>query len=242
MSFFDSTRSIGVDLDNEALERFSKFAEILARRNEEMNLVADATREIVETRHFLDSLALVAALREKQPDRHPFSLVDVGSGAGFPGLAAAIAMPYAKVTLLDSLAKRCAFLSETAAQLGLINVTVLNARAEEAGRSELRAQFDAATSRAVAKLPMLCELCMPLVRTGGTFYAMKSRHAQDELRSAETAISKLGGSPARSFDYDLPAFPGEPDGIALSIFIVEKLFDTPSTYPRAFGAIKKRPL
>ena len=242
MSLFDNARSLGVALDETALERFSKFAEILARRNEEMNLVADASAEIVETRHFLDSLALVAALQKFSPELAAPSIVDVGSGAGFPGLAAAIAMPAAKVTLLDSLAKRCAFLRETAAQLGLANVTVVNARAEEACRSELRAAFDVAASRAVAKLPVLCELCMPFLRTGGAFYAMKSRHAEAELESAATAIKKLGGGEVSRFDYDLPPFRGEEAGIALSIFVVPKAADTPAAYPRSFGAIKKRPL
>lgn len=242
MSFFDNAAALGINLDAQALERFAKYAEILARRNEEMNLVADASREIVETRHFLDSLALAAALRGQGFDSP--RLIDVGSGAGFPGLPTAIAMPTAKVTLLDSLGKRCTFLSETVRELGLENVTVINARAEEAAKGELRGSFDAAASRAVAKLPMLCELTMPFLRKGGALYAMKSRHASEELAAAASAISKLGGAkgPHPTFDYELPAFSGESEGMALSIFVIRKTGDTPAAYPRAFGAIKKKPL
>ena len=227
-------------LSREGMERCRAFGEILEKKNDEMNLVASADWDVVKVRHLLDSLSLLPAIREQLPGLK--TLIDVGSGAGFPGIPLAIALPGVQVTLLDSLGKRCAFLEETAAALSLSNVTVINARAEEMGRGELRGRYDLAVSRAVAKLPMLCELCLPLLHPGGMFFAMKSRHAGEELTAAAGALKKLGAAPAGRYDYAIPPFPGEEKGMELTAFLFRKTGETPAAYPRSFAAIKRRPL
>lgn len=239
MKFDESAASVA-NLDPEALERFSKFADLLAAQNEVMNLVADARREVVEIRHFLDSLSLLPVIRDQLPEAG--TLIDVGTGAGFPGLPIAIARPEWKVTLLDSLGKRCVFLEETAAALKLENVTVVHARAEEAARGELRSSFDAVVSRAVAKLPVLCEFCLPYLKPGGMFFSMKSRHAEEELVQSRAALQKLNAECAGRYDYSLPSFPGEEQGMELTVFLFRKTGTTPDRFPRAYGTIKKKPL
>ncbi len=221
-------------------ELLQAYAAILAEQNERMNLVGNADPRVLEVRHIKDSLSILPPILEACPELE--TLIDVGSGAGLPGIPLAIALPGVQVTLLDALGKRCAFLEETAARLGLANVTVVNARAEEAARGPLRDRFDASVSRAVAKLPMLCELCLPLLRPGGVFFAMKSRRADEELADAARAVKRLGAAQAGRFDYALPPYPGEEGGVELTAFLFRKETATPDAYPRSFAAIKKRPL
>ena len=160
--------------------------------------------------------------------------MDVGTGAGFPGVPLAIALPEARVTLLDSLGKRIEFLRETCGALGLENTRCVHARAEEFGERE---QFDWAVSRAVAPLPMLCELSLPLVRVGGRFLAMKSSHSQEELDEAGRAISILGGRVDWVKDYPIPGAE-----IQHRLICIEKTTPTPRKYPRRFSQLKKQPL
>ena len=189
--------AMGLPLDETALTRFETYYELLEERSKVMNLTAIHGETDVAQLHFLDSAALltVEPLAGK-------SVIDVGTGAGFPGLPLKIAQPDISLTLLDSLDKRVRFLGDVCAATGLADVTCLHARAEEA--PELRGRFDAAVSRAVARLYLLCELCLPFVRTGGVFLAMKGPDCAEELDEARSAIRKLGGTYERTVTYTVP--------------------------------------
>ena len=196
-----------------------------------MNLTAITGERDVATLHLLDCAALLA-----QADMRGKTVIDVGTGAGFPGMVLAILEPSARFTLLDSLGKRVDFLREVCEQLGLKNVTCVHARAEEfaAGRRE---RFDIATSRAVAQLNVLSELTLPLVKVGGLFAAMKSTSTDEEIAAARSAIAQLGGQLAGCTDYPVP----ETD-VVHRIVRIEKVRPTPKQFPRAFARIKKAPL
>jgi len=160
----------------------------------------------------------------------------VGTGAGFPGMPMAIALPDAKFTLLDSLNKRIDFLRESGEALGLTNAAYIHGRAEEFA-ADKRESFDFAVSRAVASLPMLCELCLPLVKVGGQFLAMKSSHTEEEINQAKNAISKLGGKIDRVVDYTIPT-----TDVVHRVVCIHKVEPTAKKYPRRFAQIKKQPL
>lgn len=170
----------------------------------------------------------------------PFHAVDVGTGAGLPGMVLAIALPNLRVTLCDSLAKRTAFLSRVAETLNLQNVEVLTARAEELGHTDRRESFDFATARAVTATSALCELCLPLLRVGGTLLAYKTARAADEIAAASGAARKLGGKLLDPFDYTLVDSHGEP--MAMRLQPIRKTSPTPTVYPRPWGKIKNQPL
>ena len=216
-------------LDPALRERLEAFAGLVLERNQVMNLTAITEPKAFAGLHLLDSLSLIplAGLGSG-------SVVDVGTGAGFPGVPLAIALPGARVTLLDSLGKRVDFLREACGALGLENTRCVHARAEEFGERE---RFDWAVSRAVAPLPILCELSLPLIRTGGRFLAMKSSHSQEELEGAGRAISLLGGRAAWAKDYLIPG-----TDIQHRLICIEKTSPTPKKYPRRFAQIKKQPL
>ena len=218
-------------LPTESIPALTAYASLLAEKNKVMNLTAITDPADVASLHFLDSAALLtlADFREK-------SVVDVGTGAGFPGVPVAIARPAVQMTLLDSLGKRVEFLRESCGALGLANAACVQARAEEFAR-EHRESFDAALSRAVAALPILCELCLPLVKVGGQFLAMKSSHSQEEIDSARRAIEILGGRTAWVRDYTIPG----PE-VAHRVVCVEKIRETPERYPRRFAVMKKQRL
>ena len=222
--------ALGLPLDETALTRFETYYELLEERSKVMNLTAIHGETDVAQLHFLDSAALltVEPLAGK-------SVIDVGTGAGFPGLPLKIAQPDISLTLLDSLDKRVRFLGDVCAATGLADVTCLHARAEEA--PELRGRFDAAVSRAVARLYLLCELCLPFVRTGGAFLAMKSVECGPELERAAHAIELLGGRVERTADYQIPG-----TEVTHRLVIIKKVAQTPKKYPRAFAKIKKNPL
>ena len=207
------------------------FGRLLLEKNQVMNLTAITDPDQVAALHFLDSLAVWQA-----GELEGASLIDVGTGAGFPGLPLRIAHPDLRVTLLDSLGKRVTFLEEVCAALGLSDVACVHGRAEEfaAGRREC---FDAAVSRAVADLRILSELCLPLVRVGGRFIAMKSTDCEGELTAAGGAVRTLGGRVERLLDYDIPGA-----GVRHRLVIIRKERPTPAKYPRRFAQIKKQPL
>lgn len=209
-----------------ALESFSRA---LLEKNQVMNLTAITEPREVATLHLLDSLALISP-----GGLSSGSVVDVGTGAGFPGVPLAIALPESRVTLLDSLGKRITFLQETCEALGLKNTVCIHSRAEDFAKDH-REAFDAAVSRAVAGLPILCELCLPLVKVGGRFLAMKSSH--EEIGPAGSAISALGGRIGDVIDYQIPT-----TGVVHRIVCIEKIRPTPKKYPRRFAQIKKQPL
>ena len=207
------------------------FAGVVRGRNMVITLTAITEPKDVAALHLLDSLEL-AALAGLEAGR----LVDVGCGAGFPGVPTAIARPGLQVTLLDSLGKRVDFLREACGKLGLENVECIHQRAEEFAGAR-REAFDFAVSRAVAALPVLCELCLPLVKVGGKMLAMKSANSDEEIQGAGHAAEVLGGRVEWVKDYTIPT-----TDVVHRVVCVEKVKATPGKYPRRFALIKKQPL
>lgn len=227
----DGLDSLGVPYGEAALEGFEKYAEHLSRRNAVMNLTAITEPEDVARLHFLDCAALL-----KIYDFSSASVIDIGSGAGFPGLPLKLLSPDIDLTLLDSHGKKVDFLREVRNLLGLERVRCEKARAEEAAL-DMEGGFDIAVSRAVARLNVLCELCLPFVRSGGAFIAMKGPDCSGELEESRRAIQLLGGGRTRVEKYTIPG-----TDIVHSAVIIEKKRPTPPQYPRAFGKIKSSPL
>lgn len=220
--------AIHLELSEQQVDTLCAFGKLLLEKNQVMNLTAITDPKEVARLHFLDSMALldVADLAGKR-------VVDVGCGAGFPGVPLKIAQPAMDLTLLDSLGKRMTWLGEVLPQLG-VEAACVTARAEEFA-ADHREQYDFATSRAVARLNILCELCLPLVRVGGAFLAMKGAAAQEELDEAKGAIAKLGGKLERVYEYTV--------GDAVHrVVIIRKVKNTPKQYPRRYAKIKQRPL
>ena len=218
----------GQTLTERQLEQFCEFGRLLVEKNQVMNLTAITEPEAVAQLHFIDSLAVLQAA-----DCKGKSIIDVGCGAGFPGVPVAIGEPTANVTLLDSLQKRMNWLKEILPGLG-VNATVVAARAEEYV-AQHREQYDLATSRAVARLNILCELCLPYVKVGGKFLALKGAMTHEEVDEAKKAIATLGGRVADIFEYPVA------DAVH-RIVIIEKVKPTPKAYPRKFAKIKQQPL
>ena len=220
--------TLGLSLREDQIDRLSRFGALLLKQNQVMNLTAITEPTAVARLHFLDSLAL---LREEALAGK--TLIDIGCGAGFPGVPLAIAEPTLQVTLLDSLQKRVNWLKTILPELG-VDATCVAARAEEYV-AEHREAYDVATSRAVARLNILSELCLPYVKVGGKFLALKGAMAQAEADEAKTAIEALGGRLSEIREY--------PVGEATHrIVVVEKVRPTPKAYPRKFAKIKQQPL
>lgn len=217
-----------VTLSDGQIDTLCRFGEALIEKNAVMNLTAITEPSAVAQLHFLDCIALLNAA-----DFHGKRVIDVGCGAGFPGVPLKIAEPSIRLTLLDSLAKRMNWLSETLPALG-VDAEIVTARAEEFA-AQRREQYDLATSRAVARLNVLAELCLPYVRVGGKFLAMKGALAQEEVEEARRGIERLGGHVLRIFEYPVA------DAVHKAV-VIEKLRPTPPQYPRAFAKIKKSPL
>lgn len=218
-------------LGSELIPRLAAFGALVLEQNRVMNLTAITQEKEFAALHLLDSLALLPAAGLKDE-----RVVDVGCGAGFPGVPLAIAEPGVQVTLLDSLGKRVDFLRDACQQLGLENTECVHARAEEFAAGH-RETFDTAVSRAVASLPVLCELCLPLVRVGGRMLAMKSTHSEEEINGAKNALRLLGGKIRWVKDYPVPT-----TDVVHRIVCIEKAAPTPGKYPRRFAQIKKQPL
>ena len=218
-------------LPADGIPALCRYGELLLETNKVMNLTAITEPRDVAALHFLDSAALLTL-----EDFHGKSVVDVGTGAGFPGLPLRILEPTIRLTLLDSLGKRIQFLNRVCQELELTDVACVHGRAEEFA-AEHRESFDLAVSRAVAALPVLCELCLPLVRPGGKFLAMKSVDSNQELEAAKHAIETLGGAVSGVRDYEIPG-----TEVRHRLILVEKVKKTPEKYPRMFAKIKKNPL
>ena len=223
--------ALGLSLPEARQEKLCAFARAMVKQNEVMNLTAITEPADIATLHFLDSAALL-----KLVDFQNKSVVDVGTGAGFPGMPLRILEPSIRLTLLDSLNKRIDFLRGVCDDLGLGDVNCVHARAEEFAAAH-RESFDIATSRAVAALPLLSELCLPLVKPGGWFLAMKAVDSDEELRSAAHAIETLGGQLARTENYQIPGI-----DVSHRLVFIKKIKETPKKYPRPFAKIKKNPL
>lgn len=219
-------------LTPQQLDQFGTYAAELRRWNERVNLTAITSEREIVTRHFLDSLRLALSWGDA-----PASLVDIGAGAGFPGLPLKILRPALRLTLVESVAKKAAFLEHMAATLGLADVLVLTARAETLGQDvRHREQYDVATARAVAELRILAEYLLPLCRVGGRALAPKGGEIDEELRLAAPAIARLGGRVAAVEPVALPAV--EPR----TLVVIDKIAPTPPAYPRAVGVPARRPL
>ena len=222
--------TLGLEVSAEQIAAFRTYYSLLDARSRVMNLTAIHGEADTARLHFLDCAALLTV-----QDLKGCSVIDVGSGAGFPGLPLKITEPDMRLTLLDSLEKRVRFLSDTCALLGLDDVECIHARAEDA--KALRGQFDAAVSRAVARLNLLAELCLPFVKVGGVFLAMKGPGAAEELEEAAHAIEVLGGGEAEILPYTVPGAEQ-----AHNVVRIRKRRETPEKYPRRWAKIQKQPL
>jgi 16S rRNA (guanine527-N7)-methyltransferase len=222
----------GLLLDRRQLDQFATYAGELQRWNERINLTAIASEQEIVTRHFLDSLRCALSWGAA-----PRSLVDIGSGAGFPGVPLKILCPELRLTLIESIEKKAAFLRHMVTRLGLNEVTIIVGRAEIAGQETAhREQYDVATARAVAELRVLAEYCLPFCRVGGRFLAPKGARIEREVQDAQAAITALGGRLAAVEQVELP------DVEQRALVIIEKIAPTPSEYPRGVGVPAKRPL
>ena len=220
--------TLGLELTEETCRTLCQFGEAVVKQNEVMNLTAITEPSQVAKLHLLDSLTVL-----KTADLKGKRIIDVGCGAGFPGVPVQIACPEAKVTLLDSLGKRMAWLEQILPQLG-VDAQCVTARAEEYA-AQHREEFDFATSRAVARLNILLELTAPFVKVGGAVLAMKGAAAREELAEAKNAITKLGLKLETVADYPM-------DGTAHTVLVLRKVKPTPAQYPRRFAKIKQNPL
>lgn len=225
----------GIKLNEEQLAQFRIYYEQLVSWNERMNLTAITEKNDVYLKHFYDSISVSFF--------YPFqdqslNIVDVGAGAGFPSIPLKICFPDLKITIVDSLNKRITFLNALAEHLSLKNVAFYHSRAEDFGRNKMhREKYDLAIARAVARLPILSELCMPLVKKSGTFIAMKGSSGEEELSEAKKAIPILGGEVKEMHTFHLPNDEGN-----RSIIIINKNKATPNKYPRKPGIPNKQPL
>jgi 16S rRNA (guanine527-N7)-methyltransferase len=222
---------LGLSPDENAVPRLETYFRLLDERNRVMNLTAITGEEETARMHFLDSAAVLTL-----ENFSGASVIDVGTGAGFPGLPMKICSPDIRLTLLDSLGKRVNFLYEVCRQIGMDDVACIHARAEEAA-ADMRESFDFAVSRAVARLNLLCELCLPFVRVGGAFVAMKGAEAKAEANEAGRAVSILGGRIERIAEYTVPG-----TDIVHRAVVIRKEKSTPEKYPRRFAKIQKDPL
>lgn len=232
--FIKELDTLGIHLSDIQQEQFDRYYELLIEWNRVMNLTGITAYEEVNLKHFTDSLTIVRINDMK----NVFTLIDIGTGAGFPGIPIKIAFPHIKVVLLDSLNKRIKFLNEVVEKLNLDNVETLHGRAEDyAKKAEYREQFDMCVSRAVANLSTLGEYCVPFVKKGGCFVSYKSADSDEEINQSEKAISILGGKISKIDKFMLS---GSDMGRAL--VVIEKDKNTPQKYPRKAGVPSKEPL
>lgn len=238
MKFWDlmreAAKDVEIDLTEEQYNQFIKYMRLVQEWNEKINLTAITEDEEVIKKHFIDCMKAFKSSAIKNAK----TVIDVGTGAGFPGMPIAILNPNCKVTLLDSLNKRINFLNTVVRELNLKNVTTIHSRAEDGARkAELREQFDVATSRAVANMAVLSEFCMPYVKKGGYFVALKGPAIDEEINDSGNAIKILGGKLRGIIEVEI-----EGTDLKHNIVEVEKVNNCPKTYPRKAGTVTKKPL
>ncbi len=231
-AFSENAAKMQISISEQQMQRFELYADTLVEWNQKMNLTAITDPQGIAVKHFLDSAALLQHVEVTEGS----SIIDVGTGAGFPSVPIKLLRPDLRITLLDSLRKRIGFLDALCAKLD-VQAYTLHARAEEAGKkTALREQFDVATARAVAHLRELSEYCLPFVRPGGCFLAMKGQEVEQELDEARNAIGMLGGRVQKVQKYTLP------DGSGRAVVVIQKISQTPSNFPRMPAKIAKKPL
>jgi len=229
----DGASEFNINLEKEDIESFFKYKETLLKWNKNINLTAITDDRDIIIKHFIDSISVVPYIGKDLK-----KVIDVGTGAGFPGIPLKIIKKDLNVTLLDSLEKRTKFLNEVIEKLDLKNIEVIHSRAEDKGVSgDFREKFDLALARAVANLPVLLEYCLPFVKTGGTFIAMKGSDIQEELDNSKKALEILGGEIKDVIKFNLPS-----TDIKRNIIIIKKFRHTPTKYPRKSGKTSKAPL
>lgn len=232
--FESKLQELNIQLDDRQMEQFNTYYELLVEWNKVMNLTGITEKEEVNEKHFIDSLSVVKAIDVNSVH----SVIDIGTGAGFPGIPLKIAFPHLKIVLLDSLNKRINFLNTVIDTLGLKNIYTIHGRAEDyAKQTEYREQFDVCVSRAVANLSTLSEYCIPYVKTGGMFIPYKSGEIDEELLNAKKAIHILGGKLEDVVKFQLPN-----SEINRSFVIISKKMNTSKKYPRKAGLPTKEPL
>lgn len=235
--FHKDLEELNIILTDSQIEQFLIYYEMLAEKNKVMNLTAITEFDEVMKKHFIDSLSLVKAcnLSENESD---ISLIDIGTGAGFPGIPLKIAFPDLKITLLDSLNKRVDFLKEVTSALNLYDIDVIHGRAEDYAKpDQFREKFDLCVSRAVANLSVLSEYCLPYVKVGGKFISYKSEKVSEEIKDAQYAIQILGGEVENHIIFKLPD-----SDLSRDLCIIRKCSLTPPKYPRKSGTVSKKPL
>jgi len=226
----EGSKKLGIELSDAQVETLMRYKELLVEWNEKINLTAITDDFGVYTKHFLDSLTTLLT------DKVKGDVIDVGTGAGFPGLVLKIAKPEINLTLLDSLNKRINFLKEVSGEMGLEGIEFIHARAEDGAR-RVRERFDTVVSRAVANMTVLAELCLPFVKVGGYFLALKGPMAEEELANAKRAIKILGGEIEDIFSAEIPY-----TDLSHKIIIIKKVRQTPMQYPRKAGIPSKTPI
>lgn len=235
-SFTEELELLSVKLEEKQIEQFFQYFELLVQWNKVMNLTAITEMPEVISKHFVDSLSVIKAVDDIE--KKEYKIIDVGTGAGFPGIPLKIAFPQLRITLMDSLNKRVKFLNEVIEKLGLNDIHAVHDRAEDLGKNaEYREQYDLCVSRAVANLATLSEYCMPFVKVGGWFIPYKSGKIEEELEAAKHAVFLLGGKVDHVEAFLLPGTDAE-----RSLIKVAKVSSTSKKYPRKAGMPSKEPM
>ena len=231
-------KELGIPYTDRMLEQLETYYEMMVEKNKVMNLTAVTEKDEVIIKHFLDSLCFAKVYMAERREGVSPRMIDIGTGAGFPGIPLKIFFPEIRIVLLDSLQKRINFLQDVVSELGLDGISCVHGRAEElSGKAEYREQFDYAVSRAVARLASLSELCIPFVKQGGRFLAYKSEGATEEIEEAGEALSTLGCKKVDILSYTIP----ESD-LPRKLVVATKTTATPAKYPRGGGKPMKQPI
>ena len=233
----DGAQKMGINLYKEQIKKFSRFLELLVQWNQKINLTSLKTPREIIIKHFLDSISCVKVIN-KYSDTEGINIIDVGAGAGFPGMPIKIICPSIRLSLLEARKKKAVFLEKIIGEMNFQQVEILNGRAETFGKSEdYRERYDIAISRAVARLNVLSEYCLPLVRVGGLFVAQKGRSYKEETEKSLKTVQILGGELIGVENVLIPFINQE-----RYLLVIKKIKDTPSEYPRKVGLPQKRPL